>query len=102
MRKREEILNDIRYHEDAIAKCEKELNKIKDACPHPEAFLVTSTSDIEDECGGPGIYEYSVMKVECQLCDKKAYERYDKNDRKKVKSIFREYQPNPCEVIQNG
>ena len=98
MRTLAEITSDIAEHEAAIDKLEEEKLDFRKQCPHPVPFLNMKRSDFYDECGGPGIYEYSTATVTCSLCGTVKYMRYDK----KSKGILvGEYSPTAEKVINS-
>jgi len=76
------IKDEIKQHEDSIRELKNELEVFKKNCPHPDFFVSRAFSDSEDDCCGPGIYEYTVVKYECSLCEGKFYGKYDKNHEK--------------------
>jgi hypothetical protein len=68
--------------QDTMTKTIKELQKnlelIKEHCPHPEYFVSCEVKDSEDTSqGGVGTYEYSWVTYKCSLCEGKFFEKYD-------------------------
>lgn len=88
-----EIKEEISKHLDIVRDLENELEDIKKNCPHPDYFVTVERIDYEDDCGGPGIYEHSVVRYVCSLCEGKFYGQYDKN---------KEKSPTLQEVLEEG
>ena len=74
-----DINNEINHHKEIIKSLENEKEVFRKNCPHPEYFLTVKTSDNEDDCLGPGIYENTSIYYKCSLCEGNFYGIYDKN-----------------------
>lgn len=73
-----EIHNDIADVQKRLRELRIEKEEFQASCPHPDNFVTRNISDTEDDCGGPGIYEYSTVSYSCALCEGKFYANYDK------------------------
>jgi hypothetical protein len=77
-----EIKTEIAKKENEVKELEKELNTIKEHCPHPTYFVSSTTTARFDDCGGPDIYEGSYTTYSCSLCEGEFSMSWHKNMRK--------------------
>lgn len=78
MRTLSDIKEEIKVAEDTIQELEDEIKWYQSKCPHPPHFVTKKLEDMEDDCLGPGIYEYTTVTYTCALCEGKFYGKYDK------------------------
>lgn len=86
-----DIHKDIEHHEEMVRKLNGELKETRKACPHPESFIKVDASDMNDDCLGPPIYEYTALSFTCGLCGALGHAQYHKE---------REQRPDPVQAIQ--
>jgi hypothetical protein len=73
-----EIKNEIAAKNNEIKELQKNLELIKEHCPHPEYFVSVVVKDIDDHSGGGvGTYEYTSVTYKCSLCEGKFFGQYD-------------------------
>jgi hypothetical protein len=75
-----EIKAEIDAHNKSIEELQNTIRDYQKQCPHPDFFVKVEQRDIEDDSGGPGIYEYTTIKYTCSLCEGNFYSNYDKNN----------------------
>ena len=76
MRSLSEIKEDIRKHEKAIFKLQKEFDEFQEKCPHPDPFIFVTHKDTYDEAVAP-VYEQTYSTAKCLLCELTATVGYD-------------------------
>lgn len=98
MRKRSKILRDVDNAKAQLQGYYDELEEIREKCPHPKDFLEVHEGDKYDN--GPGVerYEYTLMTVTCQLCEKTSYHEFVSD--KSFMGVSN--RPSPSSVIQEN